>query len=94
GQIKLFDNQVDFSTISLQLVPVANPNLKVTDPWQPVAWSKTWRSIQDAFLKTISGTWNILNYGLVGLGYISPYVTVLVLVWLAYRFWLRWRHKE
>lgn len=94
GQLKLMDNQVDYSEIYLQLVPPDKPYIKITNPWQPVAFNATWKSIQDAFLKTISGTWNVLNYGLIGLGYLAPYLIPALGVALVYRFRRKRKNKE
>ena len=87
GQLKLWNNQVDYSTVNLQLVTLQNPSLNVINPWQPISWTKTWQATQDAILKTISSTWNALNYVVVGLGYVLPYLIISVLGWIAYRIW-------
>lgn len=96
GQLKLLNNQVDFSSIDIQFVPQTNPNVKIykiSDPWQPVAFSATWKSIQNAFLKTISATWNLFNYALVGLGYITPYLILVIGVGGVYYIWRKRRNK-
>lgn len=85
GQLKLWNNEVDYSTIQLELQSTNTPDLQVSDPWQPVSWLKTWKATQDAVLKTMSSTWNALNYGLVGLGYAFPYLIVLGIIYTGYR---------
>ncbi|ODA41382.1 DUF4349 domain-containing protein [Desulfosporosinus sp. BG] len=87
GQLKLWNNQVDYSTVNLQLVTLQSPNVNVINPWQPISWSKTWQATQDAVLKTISSTWNVLNYLVVGVGYVLPFLLIGVLGWLVYRVW-------
>lgn len=73
GQLKLWDHEVSYSTISLNLQ--TSPNLvNVNDPWQPVTWAKTWQATKDAVLKTLSSTWNGLNYLIVGIAYAVPYL--------------------
>lgn len=94
GRLKLMNNQVDYATIDLQLIPVPNPNLKISTPWQPVAWDLTWQSVQAAFLKTLSGSWNVLNYFLIGLGYAAPYGILAAAGWLIYRIWIKFRRKR
>lgn len=73
GQLKLWDHEVAYSTISLNLQTTLNP-VNITDPWQPVSWSKTWQAVQAAILKTLSSTWNGLNYLIVGIAYAIPYL--------------------
>ncbi|MHB8126877.1 MAG: DUF4349 domain-containing protein [Desulfitobacteriaceae bacterium] len=85
GQLKLWNNEVDYSTIQIELQSTITSNLKVNDPWQPVSWSKTWKATQDAVLKTISSTWNVFNYGLVGLGYAFPYLILIGIIYMGYR---------
>lgn len=87
GQLKLWNNIVEYSTLNLQLVTLQSPNLKVKNPWQPISWSNTWQATQDAVLKTLSSSWNALNYFVVGLGYAFPYLLISVLGWVAYRIW-------
>ena len=91
GQLKLWNNQVDYSTVNLQLVTLQSPNVSVINPWQPITWGKTWKTTQDAVLKTISSTWNVLNYLVVGVGYVLPYLLLGVLGWLTYRMWRKWK---
>lgn len=73
GQLKLWDHEVSYSTISLNLQTTPNP-VNIKDPWQPVSWTKTWQAAQDAVLKTLSSTWNGLNYLIVGISYAIPYL--------------------
>ena len=87
GQLKLWNNQVDYSTVNLSLVTLQSPDVGVKNPWQPISWSKTWQAAQDAVLKTISGSWNILNYLVVGLGYALPYLIIGAIIWGGYRLW-------
>lgn len=87
GQLKLWNNIVEYSTLNLQLVTLQSPNLNVKNPWQPISWSNTWQATQDAVLKTLSSSWNALNYFVVGLGYAFPYLIISVLIWVAYRIW-------
>ncbi|KLU58842.1 hypothetical protein CEB3_c48600 [Peptococcaceae bacterium CEB3] len=85
GRLKLMNNQVDYATIDLQLVPQPNPNVKVGTPGRPVAWGLTWQAAVAAFSKTLTGSWNLLNYLIIGLGYAAPYLLLGVLGWLGYR---------
>jgi|GEM_PF-737000 len=87
GQLKLWNNQLGYSTVTLQIVTHQSPNLNVTNPWQPISWSETWQAAGDAVLKTLSNTWNGLNYLVVGVGYASPYLIIGALVWSLYRVW-------
>ncbi|WP_407309341.1 DUF4349 domain-containing protein [Desulfosporosinus sp. SB140] len=84
GQLKLWNNQVDYSTVNLQLVVNSGPNLAIKNPWQPVSWQNTWEAAQNAFLKTISSAWNFLNYLVVGLGYVFPYLILGLVGWICY----------
>ncbi len=85
GQLKLWNNEVDYSTIQLDLQNTTSPILKISDPWQPVSWLKTWKATKDAVLKTLSSTWNALNYALVGIGYAFPYLILLGIIYMSYR---------
>ena len=87
GQLKLWNNQVDYSTVTLQLVTQQSQNLKVQNAWQPISWSKTWEATGDAVLKTMSTLWNALNYLVVGIGYASPYLLIGAVGWALYRVW-------
>jgi len=89
GQLKLWNNQVDFSTVQFQLTTKPSPDVQVSNSWQPVSWFKTWVSTKNAVLKTISVTWNGLNYLIIGIGYTIPYLIVIALGWLGYRYWKR-----
>ncbi|HWQ89171.1 MAG TPA: DUF4349 domain-containing protein [Desulfitobacteriaceae bacterium] len=85
GQLRYWNNAVQFSTVQIELQPATTPILQVTDPWQPVSWLKTWKAVQAAMLKTISTTWNVLNYVIVGLSYVFPYLILFGIIYLAYR---------
>ena len=87
GQLKLWNNIVEYSTVTLQLVTLQSSDLTVKNPWQPISWSNTWKATQDAVLKTLSSSWNFLNYLVVGLGYSFPYLIIGALGWVAYRLW-------
>lgn len=87
GQLKLWNHQVDYSTVTIQIVTRQSPNLNVTNPWQPISWTETWKAAGDAVLKTLSSTWNGLNYLVVGIGYASPYLLLGVLGWSIYKLW-------
>jgi len=87
GQLKLWNHQVDYSTVTLQIVTRQSPNVNVPDPWQPISWSETWKAARDAVLKTMSTTWNGLNYLVVGIGYATPYLLIGALGWSLYRVW-------
>ncbi|HUS89436.1 MAG TPA: DUF4349 domain-containing protein [Desulfosporosinus sp.] len=91
GQLKLWNNMVDYSTVNLQLVTLQSPNFNVKNPWQPISWSNTWKATQDAVLKTISSAWNALNYLVVGIGYAVPYLLFGALGWGSYRAWRKWK---
>lgn len=91
GQLKLWNNQVDYSTVNLQLVTYSSPSIEISNPWQPVSWRNTWKAAQNAFLKTISSAWNALNYLVVGLGYVFPYLFLGFLGWVIYRIWSKKR---
>lgn len=91
GQLKLWNNQVDYSTVNLQLVTYSSPNVEISNPWQPISWRNTWKATQNAFLKTISSAWNALNYLVVGLGYVFPYLFLGFLGWVIYRIWKKKR---
>lgn len=87
GQLKLWNNIVAYSTVTIQLVTLQSPDLNVRNPWQPISWSSTWKATQDAVLKTLSSSWNFLNYFVVGLGYSFPYLIIGALGLVTYRLW-------
>jgi hypothetical protein len=89
GQLKLWNNQVDYSTVQIQLQTKPSLDVQVDNPWQPVSWQKTWSATKNAVLKTISITWNAVNYVIIGIGYAFPYLIMVALCWLGYRFWKR-----
>lgn len=75
GQVKLWDHQVAYSTVTINLQNTPNP-VSVDDPWKPVSWANTWQAAKDAVLKTISSTWNGINYLVVGIAYAIPYLLI------------------
>ncbi|MCL1791577.1 MAG: DUF4349 domain-containing protein [Peptococcaceae bacterium] len=75
GQLRYWDNQVDYAQVSLMLRQ-GNQDLIVSDPWEPTSFSKTLTACKNAILKTISTLWNVLNYWLVGMAYLSPILVV------------------
>jgi len=91
GQLKLWDNIVDYSTVTVQLVTLQSPDFNIKNPWQPISWSHTWKATQDAVLKTISSAWNALNYLVVGIGYALPYLLLGALGWGCFRAWRKWK---
>jgi len=91
GQLKLWNNMVEYSTVNLQLVTLQSPNFNLKDPWQPIAWTNTWQATQDAVLKTLSSSWNGLNYLVVGIGYALPYLLICALGWGLYLAWRKWK---
>lgn len=84
GQLKLWDHEVAYSTISLNLQTTPNP-VSINDPWQPVSWAKTWQAAQNAILKTLSSTWNGFNYLIVGMAYAIPYLLLVGVVFGVYK---------
>ena len=93
GQLKLWNNQVDYSTVNLQLVTLRSPNVSIINPWQPISWGETWKATQDAVLKSISSTWNVFNYLAVGVGYVLPFLLIGVLGWITYQVWRKWKSQ-
>jgi len=88
GQLKLWDHEVAFSTIQVQLQTKPSP-VNVDEPWQPISWHETWEASQNAVLKTISTIWNFFNYLVVGLGYALPLILIGGTGYLIYRQWLK-----
>jgi hypothetical protein len=86
GQLKFWNNAVQYSTVQIELQPVTAPVFNVTDPWQPVSWAKTWKAVQGAVLKTLSVTWNAVNYIVVVLAYTLPFAALLGMIYVFYRF--------
>ncbi|MGI1657899.1 MAG: DUF4349 domain-containing protein [Desulfitobacterium sp.] len=84
GQIKLWDHQVAYSTVTIYFQTTPNP-VSVDEPWRPVSWENTWQAAKDAVLKTISSTWNGINYLFVGIAYALPYLLVVGGIYGAYR---------
>ncbi|MDR2736069.1 MAG: DUF4349 domain-containing protein [Gracilibacteraceae bacterium] len=93
GQLRYWDNQVDYAQLTLTLRQ-ANQDLTapVKDPWEPMSFSKTLTACKNAFLKTISTLWNGLNYLLVMIAYLLPVLVVGGVVWAI--FWTRKRKRR
>jgi hypothetical protein len=92
GQLKLWDHEVSYSTIQLNLQTTPNP-VSVDDPWQPVSWAKTWQAAKAAVLKTISTTWNGINYIFVGIAYTLPYLLLGGILFGIYKGIKKYRRK-
>lgn len=92
GQLKLWDHQVAYSTVTIHFQTTPNV-VAVNDPWQPVSWANTWQAVKDAVLKTISSTWNGLNYLVVGIAYASPYLLLVLVVFAGYKIIKRRKRK-
>lgn len=75
GQLKLWDHQVAYSTLTIDIQTTPNP-VSVDEPWQPISWAQTWQGAKNAVLKTLSSTWNGLNYLVVGIAYALPYILI------------------
>ncbi|MDA8228103.1 MAG: DUF4349 domain-containing protein [Desulfitobacterium hafniense] len=90
GQIKLWNHEIAYSTIQINLTTKPLP-VNINDPWRPVSWDTTWQTTKNAFLKTISSTWNALNYLVVGIGYALPYLILVGIGWGGYRQWKKRR---
>lgn len=88
GQLKYWDNKVQYSEIRINIYPTQT-NLNVNDPWQPVSLESTFTAAKNAVIKTISFIWNALNYLIVFVGYLIPVAVVLLIAWLVYRYWKR-----
>jgi len=84
GQLKYWDNRVDYSEVRLNIQSNKN-NLTVNDPWQPVSFESTIKAAQNALIKSISFLWNGLNYFLVVIGYAIPIIIILAVIWFIYR---------
>jgi len=84
GQLKYWDNRVQYSEIRINIYPTQT-NLNVNDPWQPVSLESTFKAAKNAVIKTISFIWNALNYLIVFIGYLIPVAVVLLISWLVYR---------
>lgn len=84
GQLKYWDNRVEYSEIRLNIYPNQS-NLSVNDPWQPVSLQSTLNAAKNAVVKTISFLWNSLNYVVVFIGYALPVAVILGALWLIYR---------
>jgi hypothetical protein len=87
GQLKYWDNRVDFSEIHISIYPTQS-ELAVTDPWQPVSIKNTLIAAKNALIKTVSFLWNAVNYVVVFIGYALPVVVFIGIVaaaWLIAR---------
>ena len=90
GQLKFWDNRVQYSEIRIQIYPLQS-NLSVTDPWQPVSIKSTILAAKNAVIKSVSILWNAVNYLVVFIGYATPILAILTLGWFGYR---RLRNKK
>ncbi|MDR1961335.1 MAG: DUF4349 domain-containing protein [Gracilibacteraceae bacterium] len=90
GQLKYWDSKVAYSEVRLELTQQST-DVAVTDPWQPVSFSRTLAAAKNAVIKTVSVAWNGLNRAVVFLGYALPVLILLLVLWLAARAWLRRR---
>jgi hypothetical protein len=84
GQLKYWDNRVQYSEIRINIYPHQS-NFTVTDPWQPVSLKSTFYAAKNAVIKSISFLWNSLNYFVVFIGYAIPIVIILAAIWFFYR---------
>ena len=80
GQLKYWDNQVDYSTIHMSIYPLQS-DIAVKDPWQPVSMKNTLIAAKNALIKSISFIWNAINYVIVFIGYALPVIIILALIW-------------
>lgn len=92
GQLKLWDHEVAYSTVQLNLQTNTRP-VKIEDPWEPITFAKTWIAAKAAVLKTISFIWNALNYLIVGIAYALPFLGLGILVYGVYYFLRKKHHK-
>lgn len=83
GQLKYWDNQVDYSTIHMNIYPQQS-DIAVKDPWQPVSIKNTLIAAKNALIKSISFIWNALNYVIVFIGYALPVIIILALIWIGW----------
>lgn len=84
GQLKYWDQRVDYSEIRLNITSAQN-TLTVHDPWQPVSLKSTVVAAKNAVIKSVSFIWNALNYVLIFTGYALPLIIVAAAGWLVYR---------
>jgi hypothetical protein len=84
GQLKYWDNRVQYSEIRINIYP-SQSNFTVTDPWQPVSLKSTFHAAKNAVIKSISFLWNSLNYFVVFIGYAIPIVVLLAIIWFFFR---------
>ena len=91
GQLKYWDNQVEYSEVRMNISP-SQSTLAVNDPWQPISIKHTLITAKNAMVKTISFVWNAINYILVFIGYALPVIIILGAdwgIWFLYK-----RHKK
>lgn len=84
GQLKYFDNRVDYSEVRMNIYPQQS-NFSVSDPWQPVSLESTFLAAKNAVIKSISFIWNGANYLIVFVGYAIPVIILLALGWLGFK---------
>lgn len=84
GQIKYWDNHVQYSEIRLNIYP-NTVSININDPWRPVSVATTVQAVKNAVLKTISFLWNAVNYLIVFIGYVIPVGILLGIAWLVFR---------
>jgi len=85
GQLRYWDNKVDYSEIRLSISSQQN-TININDPWRPLSFHNTIIAAKNAIMKTISFLWNSLNYIIVFLGYALPIGILLAIVWFIYKY--------
>ncbi|MDR0434554.1 MAG: DUF4349 domain-containing protein, partial [Gracilibacteraceae bacterium] len=90
GQLKYWDSKVSYSEVNLELSQ-QRTDVAVTDPWQPVSFSRTLEAAKNAVIKTVSTAWNGFNKLVVILGYALPVLIILLILGLILRVVLRKR---
>ncbi|MDR1320472.1 MAG: DUF4349 domain-containing protein [Gracilibacteraceae bacterium] len=88
GQLKYWDSKLTYSEVNLELTQ-QRTDVAVTDPWQPVSFSRTLEAAKNAVIKTVSMAWNGFNGVVVLLGYALPVLIILLIAALVLRAWLR-----
>ncbi|MDR1070067.1 MAG: DUF4349 domain-containing protein [Gracilibacteraceae bacterium] len=88
GQLKYWDSKLTYSEVNLELTQ-QRTDVAVTDPWQPVSFSRTLEAAKNAVIKTVSMAWNGFNSVVVLLGYALPVLIILLIAALVLRAWLR-----
>ncbi|NLI90841.1 MAG: DUF4349 domain-containing protein [Peptococcaceae bacterium] len=84
GQLKYWDNHVQYSEIRMNISPTQS-KLTVNDPWTPVSISNTLQAAKNAVIKTISFLWNAVNYLIVFIGYAIPVAILLGIAWFVWK---------